>query len=1038
MNPISIPTKLSFYYKFFNLEIMLKKQFQRIIFLICLCSISLSSLFSQKSDIIPNYKQLSSVLVRNNSQLTTKEDILNSQSEIDPEKWLSSKKHTYKSPQAMMIIDKRSKVPNANNATTLTKEVNIVKAGTLSTSLTNNDLKVTDLTITGKLDARDFKFIRESLNYLSTLDIRNVLIESYTGSAGTDTVGIVKTYPENALPQCAFWNSETHVVSNLTALFLPGTITSIGDYAFLGQKYLSSIDIPPFVKTIGEYAFHLCENLSSLQIPGSVTEIKSYAFSLTALKSVHLPNTVKKLGSYVFWKNSKLTDVNIETIECGFGTFKECQSLNSVIFAPTVKTINYAAFAGSGLKTIEIPATVNYISIAFEKCRSLKTASISADTIGILAFNDTELDSVTITKDVSCIESFAFKGTKIATVEIPSSVKSMGLSVFDDCMQLKSATIAAHSIGKFAFQNLNLSTVIITNDVSQINHLAFQGTKLTSVIIPSSVISMGYGVFENCKFLTTATISSSVIGTYCFTGTNLKTVSLREGIKIIGEGAFALCNRLDSITLPASVDSIQPYAFCAGVGSISVNSGNKKFSSSDGVLFNKNQSRLIQYPLKGGNYIIPATVESIASFALGCGVSSVFVPSSVSSIDKFGFANFTAYSKDSIVVMGDTLKSVVFEKDSKLEYISQGMFIGSIGLEKCELPSSIKIIGNAAFAYCSNLKLVNIPLNTDTIKSFAFGYCTRIDSVYSFASVPPVLEVLTTEDNSLIHVFEKVDRNKCVLSIPFGSTLLYKNSAEWSSFKNIVEFQVPEQKVKDPQASIDSGSIVSKGSTVFLTCSTLDAFIYYTLDGTSPVDLSGTRSKYYQPIIIDRDMTILTVAEKNGMIRSNVSEFTYYIEQEPVIDVVISRKWDDVLVCHNNDDLFSSYQWYRNNVLLVGETKQYFQESGGLKGDYYVQITTTEGISGKSNTISVGNQSIGIRVAPNPVENGQDFYISIQASIYDLEKAQLYIYNSTGALIVSQTRIHTKMSFNGLTSGCYMIMIKMPDNRILQEKVIVN
>ena len=86
----------------------------------------------------------------------------------------------------------------------------------------------------------------------------------------------------------------------------------------------------------------------------------------------------------------------------------------------------------------------------------------------------------------------------------------------------------------------------------------------------------------------------------------------------IGNGAFANCTSLTSVTIPNSVTSIGGRAFsgCTSLSAITVEALNSFYSSVNGVLFNKSQTTLIQYPGgKAGSYTIPNSVTSIGSFA---------------------------------------------------------------------------------------------------------------------------------------------------------------------------------------------------------------------------------------------------------------------------------------------------------------------------------------------------------------------------------------------------------------------------------------
>jgi hypothetical protein len=85
----------------------------------------------------------------------------------------------------------------------------------------------------------------------------------------------------------------------------------------------------------------------------------------------------------------------------------------------------------------------------------------------------------------------------------------------------------------------------------------------------------------------------------------------------IGGNAFSSCTSLTSVTIPNSVTSIGSGAFsgCTSLSAITVEALNSFYSSVDGVLFNKSQTTLIQYPGgKAGSYTIPNSVTSIAGW----------------------------------------------------------------------------------------------------------------------------------------------------------------------------------------------------------------------------------------------------------------------------------------------------------------------------------------------------------------------------------------------------------------------------------------
>ena len=175
------------------------------------------------------------------------------------------------------------------------KTINVAAGGGLKATLTATELTtVTDLTVTGNIDARDFLTMRDNMTALSSVDLKDASIVYYHGQDGCGDWYTSQNYAD-MIPVMAFNNKV-----GLASIVLPTEITAIQSEAFYACG-LKTISIPSGVTLIGDKAFESNSTLTAVTIPAKVTTLGEYCFSYcTALTSVTLPNSLKKWRSTVF------------------------------------------------------------------------------------------------------------------------------------------------------------------------------------------------------------------------------------------------------------------------------------------------------------------------------------------------------------------------------------------------------------------------------------------------------------------------------------------------------------------------------------------------------------------------------------------------------------------------------------------------------------------------------------------------------------------------------------------------------------------
>ena len=313
-------------------------------------------------------------------------------------------------------------------------------------------------------------------------------------------------------------------------------------------------------------------------------------------------------------------------------------------------------------------------------------------------------------------------------------------------------------------------------------------SSLTNIKIPEGVTEIGNNAFGGCSSLTDIELPEGVttIGQNAFYGcSSLTKIEILEGVTYIAHSAFYGCSSLTNIEIPESVTSIGWNAFsgCNSLKSINVDVNNKNYMSENGILFNRNKTKLIQFPAGKNDikkYQIPEGVTEIGDnvFEECSSLIGIEIPEGVTEIGNSAFEECSSLIGIEIPEGVTKIEYDVFEGCSSLTAIEipEGVTeIGSYAFKGCSSLTDIKIpegvtkIGDDAFYECSNLANIEIPEGVTEIGDAVFFGCSSLkgillrENIINIGDLSYDVPIIYTKRNSMAHKYAEKNELEYIL-----------------------------------------------------------------------------------------------------------------------------------------------------------------------------------------------------------------------------------------------------------------------------------
>ena len=561
--------------------------------------------------------------------------------------------------------------------------------------------------------------------------------------------------------------------ASIENLVIPGTVNTIENDVFFGCTKLASVEFKPSptsteltigydtdgeaenlfqdnnalttlklnrqlkytltnVDTPSEGLFGGMPTLTSVTLGDQVQTVSDFMFAGTGITSIKL-NKVTSVGKSAF-AGTGITSLtvpgNVNTI--GNDAFNNCKSLTSVTFQPssteTALTIGYNTEGENEGLFIDAPLTK--VVIDRELNYTFPSASLDHPSEGLFG-NKKTLTSITIGDQLKTVSNYmfanaglpeiygqckinlnkvetigngAFRGTPITHLEIPKTVTSIGDFAFADCDKL-------YDIAVFGFEPLTIGFQSGSAEVGPFYQSPLKSITVWRDIVPTAAYAKACdeadeGIFAN-KYNSATDLylegdKITKIQPFMFSGLSITQVTIPGSVTEICNNAFNGCKVLSSVTFAGSAEPLT-------VGYNSV--------EGDGLFYD----------------------SPLTEVALNREISYTFPSSSLDAASEGLFGDKKDLTK---ITLGDNVKSLapyMFAKAgaskvnlNKVVTIGKAAFEGS-AITKLQIPASVELIENYAFAECANLSDIVIDSSD---KALTIGFQPNIDQRGPFYQSP--------------------------------------------------------------------------------------------------------------------------------------------------------------------------------------------------------------------------------------------------------------------------------------------------------------
>lgn len=595
------------------------------------------------------------------------------------------------------------------------------------------------------------------------------------------------------------WNIDPDGTMNISG---SGNMTyeiSTGSCWYASKEHIKNVIVGDGVRTISAEAFADCGNLESVKISDSVSHIGDNAFlGCTKLAKVKFcgKSEPSSVGISIFDGCDSLIDIKVPTDYANDSFFNK--TVSKVLSEDFTYEVAKGRCYGNGSSDQSSKWTLNDEGVLNITGAGRPTWALSENSYW--GPYKSQIKSVIIGEGMILLDdSGAFTNCpNLQYIYLPSTVSTIFSPFARGCSKLKFIEVNPESKYYVSIDGVlyskNMRELVrypsgkadesfsIPGQVDFISNRAFSRSENLKSIAPFSINVIYNGAFEYCVNLKSIKFSaSSSYGSEFYGCTGLTKAEVLGYCGAVNNMFFG-CTNLVSVDISASAFNIEASAFrgCSSLKSINLSYDGGRYTSVDGVIYDKNMTKIIAYPAGKTNssFSIPDTVTEIMdnAFYNSSNLNFIDLPERLTSIGELAFYGCTSLNS---IYMNQNISKIGRKAFSDCTSLSDVKFLGIREPE---------VIESGVFAGCDSLSSIKVPVEYQ-------------NSTFADFNVSRVLD-----ENGTEIIVESSSREKkyivSVIEIIFDQVVTVEEVTE------AVKVMIPDQEKVEISVSVVEGNEV--------------------------------------------------------------------------------------------------------------------------------------------------------------------------------------------------------------------------------------